>query len=201
MEEKIVILTIGGHEFKIYSLPFLEKLKFTARQIDEFIETDVLYNSFCVGVIREMNWEHGKYMSVKEALELMTSNRDWYKTVYWSPLERVDYEKRFARILMKVLDYDFDEAWHEVEIWSGFGSAPSLFYPNIGPEDDRRLYDKYMSLHDAAYKETIAAIKAKKAAAKKRKFQKALRISKDGKTEKKENSVNLKNALEFSTMI
>lgn len=168
MEEKIVKLQINGKEYKIYALSFLEALKFTQHQIDEFIETDVLYNSFCVGVVRELAYEHSQeFMSVEDALNLMSSDERWFMNVFWTALERVDFEKRFVRIMMKVLGLDIDEAWHEAEVWSGFGAVPQLI------STENWYYEKYMRLHDEARKEMKAVAELKKAKARKRKTKKS----------------------------
>lgn len=138
----IKVYNINGKDYRICPMEYLDGLNFTEDEIDEFIEEDTLYNSYCVGVLCELN----EGMSPEKALEVMTGDPQWYKKYFWTPEERVSYEKRFVPILMKVLEYDLNEAWHEVEIWSGFGSVPSMY-----KGDD--VYDIYEELHNKAYEE------------------------------------------------
>ena len=148
MEEKYHDFTVNGRDYRIYKMEYLDALNFTDDEIEEFIEKDTLYNSYCVGVMCELNLG----LSTEQALEVMTSDSRWYNRYHWTPAERVFYEKRFVPIIMKVIDYGVDEAWQEVHLWSGFGSAPSM-YKSDSKEENEAMYAEYNRLSNEAYEE------------------------------------------------
>lgn len=117
-----VIFKIDDYEYKIYDNDFLLTGDISEDERDEMIEGSCLYDSISVNTFRFMGWSE----DVREIVNIMKTEPNWFRKYVWSKEKRVEYEKIVHDILMRVLEMDSDEAWHETEIWSGFGAAPGL---------------------------------------------------------------------------
>ena len=117
---------INDRTFKIYPNEYLLNNKFTRDEVDDFIldddESYNLYTSFCVNA-----WKFiGRPESEEEALRRMIDDPDWFKDVTWTKEQRLEYEQIVHKILMNCLEFDSEEAWHEIEHWLALGSVPNL---------------------------------------------------------------------------
>ena len=117
-----ICFSIDDYEYKIYDNDFLLHGNISEDERDEMIEGSCLYDSISVNTFRFMGWSQ----DVQEIVHIMKSEPNWFRKYVWSKEKRVEYEKIVHDILMRVLEMDDDEAWHETEIWAGFGAAPGL---------------------------------------------------------------------------
>ena len=113
---------IDDYEYQIYDNDFLLNGDIPEDEREEMIEDGCLYDSISVNTFRFMNWSQ----DVREIVRIMKTEPNWFRKYVWSKEKRVEYEKIVHDILMRILEIDSDEAWHETEIWAGFGAAPGL---------------------------------------------------------------------------
>lgn len=139
------LITIDGNEYRIYPNEYLLKNKFTRDEVDDFICDDQashdLYNSFTVNA---WQWA-GRKETPEEVLRIMLTDRDWYKKkeYTWSKEKKIAYERIVHDILMNCLEMDSEEAWHETEIWGGFGGGMNL------DDMSRKNFDAYLEERQA----------------------------------------------------
>ena len=93
-------------------------------QYEGFISGSWLYVSFSVGAL--LYCQNKDFSEARDVYEMMHSDENFYKKVTWTKEQRLAYEKRVHDLLVRFIEMEDEEAWHEVQIWSGFGSAPSL---------------------------------------------------------------------------
>ena len=117
-----VRFTMDDYEYKIYDNDFLLTSDISEDELDDMIEGSCLYDSISVNTFRFMGWSQ----DVREIVRIMKTEPNWFRKYVWSKEKRVEYEKIVHDILKRILGMDDEEAWHETEIWSGFGSAPGL---------------------------------------------------------------------------
>lgn len=114
--------TLDGYEYKIYDNDFLLTGDIPEDELEDMIEGSCLYDSISVNTFRFMNWSQ----DVKEIVKIMKTEPNWFRKYVWPKEKRVEYEKIVHDILMRILEIDSEEAWHETEVWAGFGAAPGL---------------------------------------------------------------------------
>jgi hypothetical protein len=146
MEERYTTVYCDDEEIRIYPMSLLldKNEEFSDEEVDDFIEGSSLYVSISVGAFlfaqgKEFNDNNARY-----AYEVMSGDRNWFKNVTWTKEQRVEYESKVAKLMIRFLDMDKDEAFHETGIWSGFGSAPSL------DDNSEENFKAYMKLSESA---------------------------------------------------
>lgn len=144
--ERYTIVYNKDEEIRIYPMSLLldENEKFSDEEIDDFIEGDSLYVSFSVGSVLFARGQKYTEDNARSAYEMMKSDSNWFRKVTWTKEQRVEYELSVVRLLMRFIDMDIDDAFHEVCIWSGFGSAPSL------DDNSEENFRAYMKLSESA---------------------------------------------------
>jgi hypothetical protein len=124
-------------EVRIYPMSVLENpdTEYDEEELEEFIIGSWLYVSFSVGAALVAT---GKDENASlELYDIMHTDKDWFKKITWTKEQRLDFERRVQKLLVRFIELDEDEAWHEVQQWSGFGSSPNL---NDMSEENFREY-------------------------------------------------------------
>jgi hypothetical protein len=103
--------------------------------------------SFSVGSV--LYSQNKDFSEARNTYDMMHTDENWFKKVTWMKEQRLAYEKRVHDLLVRFVEMDDDEAWHDVQLWSSFGSAPSL-------EDTSDEY--YREYLDAFNKQCIDSI-------------------------------------------
>ena len=147
MRQKYFEITIKNEDgedeiVRIYLMSVLEdpETKFDEEELEEFITGSWLYVSFSVGAALVASGKDE--MAALEMYDIMHNDRDWFKKITWTKEQRLDYEKRVQKLLVRFIEMDEEEAWHNVRQWSGFGAAPNL--DDMSEEN----YREYMRLFD-----------------------------------------------------
>lgn len=113
-------------EVRIYPMSVLENpdTEYDEEELEEFIIGSWLYVSFSVGAALVAT---GKDENASlELYDIMHTDKDWFKKITWTKEQRLDFDKRVQKLLVRFIELDEDEAWHDVQLWSAFGSAPNL---------------------------------------------------------------------------
>ena len=134
---------------RIYPMSILEdpQTQYDEEELEEFITGSWLYVSFSVSAAlvasSKEEWE------AESMYNLMHTDKDWFKKITWTKEQRLAFEQRVHDLLVRFVAMDSDEAWHEVQIWSGFGAAPNL--GDMSEENYReymRLFDKIAGIQE-----------------------------------------------------
>lgn len=117
---------VDSETIRIYPMDVLEDktIEWDEDEYEGFISGSWLYVSFSVGAL--LYCQNKNFSEARDVYEMMHSDENFYKKVTWTKEQRLAYEKRVHDLLVRFIDMEYEEAWHEVQIWSGFGSAPSL---------------------------------------------------------------------------
>lgn len=117
---------VDSETIRIYPMDVLEDktIEWDEDEYEGFISGSWLYVSFSVGAL--LYCQNKNFSEARDVYEMMHSDENFYKKVTWTKEQRLAYEKRVHDLLVRFIDMEDEEAWHEVQIWSGFGSAPSL---------------------------------------------------------------------------
>ena len=131
---------------EIFSHEDLKNYSPSEEEIEEFIDHDSprstgLYASLSVNAVKAAGYK----MSDGEILKMCQTDEQWYKEYKWpDALTEAEYLHDVKEILKKFLALDDEEAWQEVELWSGFGPCPSK--PEYTLEYESALSEKLKSL-------------------------------------------------------
>ena len=127
---------------RIYPMDVLEdkSVERDEDEKDEFICGSWLYVSFSVGSV--LYCQNKNFSEARDVYDMMRTDENWYRKVTWTKEQRLAYEKRVHDLLMRFVEMDDDEAWHDVQLWSGFGSAPSL------EDTSEQYYREYLEKFD-----------------------------------------------------
>lgn len=111
---------------RIYPMDVLEDktIEWDEDEKEGFVDGSWLYVSFSVGAV--LYCQNKDFSEARSVYDMMHTDENWYKKVSWTKEQRLAYEKRVHDLLVRFIEMEDEEAWHEVQIWSGFGSAPSL---------------------------------------------------------------------------
>ena len=117
---------VDSETIRIYPMDVLEDktIEWDEDEYEGFISGSWLYVSFSVGAL--LYCQNKNFSEARDVYEMMHSDENFYKKVTWTKEQRLAYEKRVHDLLVRFIEMEDEEAWHEVQIWSGFGSAPSL---------------------------------------------------------------------------
>ena len=113
-------------EVRIYPMSVLENpdTEYDEEELEEFITGSWLYVSFSVGAALIAT---GKDENASlELYDIMHTDKDWFKKITWTKEQRLDFDKRVQKLLVRFIELDEDEAWHDVQLWDAFGAAPNL---------------------------------------------------------------------------
>jgi len=134
---------------RIYPMDVLEdkSVEWDEDEKEEFVCGSWLYVSFSVGSV--LYCQNKDFSEARNVYDMMHTDKDWFKKVTWTKEQRLAYEKRVHDLLMRFVEMDDDDAWHDVQLWSGFGSAPSL------EDTSDQYYKEYL---DAFNKQCIDSI-------------------------------------------
>lgn len=120
------VFGVDSETIRIYPMDVLEdkSIEWDEDEYEGFISGSWLYVSFSVGAL--LYCQNKDFSEARDVYEMMHSDENFYKKVTWTKEQRLTYEKRVHDLLVRFIEMEDEEAWHEVQIWSGFGSAPSL---------------------------------------------------------------------------
>lgn len=120
------VFGVDSETIRIYPMDVLEdkSIEWDEDEYEGFISGSWLYVSFSVGAL--LYCQNKDFSEARDVYEMMHSDENFYKKVSWTKEQRLTYEKRVHDLLVRFIEMEDEEAWHEVQIWSGFGSAPSL---------------------------------------------------------------------------
>lgn len=133
-------------KIEIFSHDDLKNYSPSEEEIEDFIDHDnprstALYVSLSVNAVKAAGYK----MSDEEILKMCQTVERWYMEYKWpDALTQAEYLHDVKDILKKFLDLDDEDAWHEVELWSGFGPCPSK--PEYTPEYESALSDMLVTL-------------------------------------------------------
>lgn len=108
----------NGEETKIYTTEELQALDPTIEDVDYFITSGSLYMSLAVNMFKFA----GHSQDDAEILNIMRTDPNFYMKYRWTKEQRAEFEHIWTEILMKCLDMDKYDAYHELCIYA-FGGG------------------------------------------------------------------------------